>query len=127
MNPLNSFSSVKDWALVVKSTKEGEFTLHFSGIYYPDGNKDMFQQISLTYPLLVTEPSQDPNDPEPSQGVETTETSIIDSESNTNNWLPIILEHKLGISAGILVILIGIGVMLNIGRKPPESRVDIRT
>jgi hypothetical protein len=48
-----------------KSEKVGNFNVHFTGLYWPDGDKDAFQQISLTHPLTVKEPSSNPTDPEP--------------------------------------------------------------
>ena len=52
----------------IKSEKTGTFTVHFTGLYWPNGDKDAFQQISLTHPLTVNEPSSDPLDQEPTGG-----------------------------------------------------------
>ena len=49
----------------IKSEKAGTFTVHFTGLYWPGDDKDAFQQISLTHPLTVEEPSPDPMDPKP--------------------------------------------------------------
>lgn len=49
----------------IKSEKTGTFTVHFTGLYWPGDDKDAFQQISLTHPLTVKEPSPDPMDPRP--------------------------------------------------------------
>ncbi len=49
----------------IKSEKTGDFTVHFTGLYWPGDDKDAFQQISLTHPLTVEEPSPDPTDPRP--------------------------------------------------------------
>ncbi len=49
----------------IKSEKTGDFTVHFTGLYWPGDDKDAFQQISLTHPLTVKEPSPDPLDPKP--------------------------------------------------------------
>ena len=49
----------------IKSEKTGTFTVHFTGLYWPGDDKDAFQQISLTHPLTVKEPSPDPMDSEP--------------------------------------------------------------
>jgi len=46
----------------IKGEKIGTFTTHFTGLYWPSDNKDAFQQISLTHPLRVVEPSPDPLD-----------------------------------------------------------------
>ncbi len=52
----------------IKSEKTGDFTVHFTGLYWPGDDKDAFQQISLTHPLTVKEPSPKPMDPEPTGG-----------------------------------------------------------
>ncbi len=36
-----------------KSARKGSHTLQFTGLYYPDENKDAFQPISLTYSVTV--------------------------------------------------------------------------
>jgi len=60
----------------IKADKVGDFTVHFTGLYWPDGDKDAFQQISLTHPLKVNEPSPNPMDPKSTDGSgETGETS----------------------------------------------------
>jgi len=52
----------------IKSEKTGTFTVHFTGLYWPGDDKDAFQQVSLTHPLTVKEPSPNPMDPEPTGG-----------------------------------------------------------
>ena len=69
----------------IKADKVGDFTVHFTGLYWPDGDKDAFQQISLTHPLTVKEPSPKPLDTEPTGGAdEAGETS-----ADTANGLPL--------------------------------------
>lgn len=46
--------------LNVKAAKVGSSTLHFSANFWPAGNKDLFNPISLTHPFTVTEASADP-------------------------------------------------------------------
>lgn len=41
------------------------FFVHFSGLYYPDDNKDLFNPISLTHPIKVEGVSPNPHDPTP--------------------------------------------------------------
>jgi len=48
----------------IKADKVGDCTVHFTGLYWPGDDKDAFQQISLTHPLTVKEPSI-PLDSEP--------------------------------------------------------------
>ena len=52
----------------IKGEKVGTFNVHFTGLYWPDDRKDDFQQISLTHPFTVKEPSPKPMDPEPTGG-----------------------------------------------------------
>ena len=49
--------------LNVKAAKIGSSTLHFSANFWPTGNKDLFNPISLTHPFTVTEASADPQKP----------------------------------------------------------------
>ncbi|MDD5472580.1 MAG: DUF2341 domain-containing protein [Candidatus Methanoperedens sp.] len=42
-----------------KSARKGSHTLQFTGLYYPDENKDAFQPISLTYSVTVKATSID--------------------------------------------------------------------
>ena len=49
--------------ITIKAEKVGEFYAQFSGMYWPDDNKDDFQPISLTHPFKVTEESASPNQP----------------------------------------------------------------
>ncbi len=56
-------------AVVIKADKSariGSHTLSFTGLYWPDDNKDAFQPLSLTYPVTVKEASKSPESPEPS-------------------------------------------------------------
>jgi len=57
--------TVRTIQINIKSEKTGTFTVHFTGLYWPGDDKDAFQQISLTHPLTVKEPSPDPTDPKP--------------------------------------------------------------
>ena len=48
----------------IKAAKEGRYTLDFTGLYYPGDNKDRYQPISLTYPIVVIQkPGQTPELP----------------------------------------------------------------
>jgi hypothetical protein len=49
-----------------ESARLGPYTLHFSGLYYPGDNKDLYNPISLTHPITVKEPSKKPGSAEPS-------------------------------------------------------------
>ena len=66
----------------IKADKVGDSTVHFTGLYWPGDDKDAFQQISLTHPLIVKEPSPKPLDKEPTGG--SGETS-----ADTTNGLPL--------------------------------------
>jgi hypothetical protein len=72
----------------IKAEKVGNFIVHFTGLYWHDDDKDAFQQISLTHPFTVKEPSPKPMNPEPTG--ETGETGETD-ETNTDdpNGLPL--------------------------------------
>ncbi len=90
----------------IKADKTGDFTVHFTGLYWPGDDKDAFQQISLTHPLTVKEPSPKPLDPEPTGGDGTKElpyTYII-----------------IGCLAVIAIVVIAMMI-----RKPPKTEVVI--
>jgi len=59
----------------IKADKVGDFTVHFTGLYWPDDDKDAFQQVSLTHPLMVKEPSR-PLDEEPTSTDEPNEQPL---------------------------------------------------
>lgn len=46
--------------LNIKAEKPGRTQLHFSGNYWPDGNKDLFNPVSLTHPFTVEQASLNP-------------------------------------------------------------------
>ncbi|MEA3281089.1 MAG: hypothetical protein U9Q68_00775 [Euryarchaeota archaeon] len=58
----------------IKADKVGDFTVHFTGLYWPGDDKDAFQQISLTHPLKVNEPSDDQMVSEQTGGADGTNT-----------------------------------------------------
>lgn len=82
--------SVRTIYLNIKGEKVGTFTIHFSGLYYPDDRKDGYQPISLTHPIVVNEPSADPLDSEP----------VADTESDGIPTIYII------IGLGVLVVML---------------------
>jgi hypothetical protein len=47
-----------------KSARIGSHTLQFTGLYWPDDNKDAFQPLSLTYSVTVKEASKNPESPD---------------------------------------------------------------
>ncbi|MCX9024919.1 MAG: PGF-CTERM sorting domain-containing protein [Candidatus Methanoperedens sp.] len=55
-----------------KSARIGSHTLSFTGLYWPDDNKDNYQPLSLTYSVTVKEPSKKPG--ESSQEAQVTAT-----------------------------------------------------
>ena len=48
-----------------KSARLGSHTIQFSGLYYAGDNKDGYQPLSLTYPIVVKEASKEPQSSEP--------------------------------------------------------------
>lgn len=45
--------------LNAKAVREGSYTVHFSGLYYPGENKDAYNPLSLTHPISVVSASPD--------------------------------------------------------------------
>ena len=84
----------------IKSEKTGDFMVHFTGLYWPGDDKDAFQQISLTHPFTVNEPSPNPDEPKPTGEREIPYSYII-----------------IG-----LIIVIAIAIIV---RRPPKTEVTI--
>jgi hypothetical protein len=97
--------TVRTIQINIKSEKTGTFTVHFTGLYWPGDDKDAFQQISLTHPLTVKEPSPKPLDPKPTEG--------------GNKELPYTY-----IIVGCLAV-IAIAFIAMMLRKPPKTEVVI--
>jgi hypothetical protein len=66
----------------IKAEKTGTATVHFTGLYWPGDDKDAFQQISLTHPLTVKEPSPKPMDSRPTGGA-------VETGADESNALPL--------------------------------------
>lgn len=103
--------------LYIKGEKIGDFFVDFSGLYYPDDNKDAYNILSLQHPFKVTAPSPNPKNPEPTNQNQIEGTDI--------SWLGGLAKYSKEISASIFLILVGIGVMFALGRKPPKPEVNI--
>lgn len=84
----------------IKAEKTGTYNVHFTGLYWPEDRKDDFQQISLTHPFTVNEPSPDPEDPNVTGEKEIPYTYII-----------------IG-----LIVVIAIAIIV---RRPPKTEVTI--
>lgn len=97
----------------IKGEKVGEFFIDFKGLYYPDDNKDAYNPISLQHPFKVVEPSPEPKSSEP------TNPKQIPEMPTSISWTSII------IAVSIFLVLVGIGVMFALGRKPPKPEVNI--
>ncbi len=97
----------------IKGEKVGEFFIDFKGLYYPDDNKDAYNPISLQHPFKVIEPSPEPKNSEP------TNPEQIPEMPTSISWTSII------IAVSIFLVLVGIGVMFALGRKPPKPEVNI--
>ncbi|MCH7888352.1 MAG: hypothetical protein IIA00_03635, partial [Proteobacteria bacterium] len=65
--------------IYIKAEKTGRFFVHFSGQYWPEGNKDAFQPISLTTPITVSAIS-----PEPLSSVPTNSEQIIQANDSAS-------------------------------------------
>ncbi len=80
----------------IKAEKTGDFTVQFAGLYWPGDDKDAFQQVSLTHPVKVNEPSSNPMDSEPTGGAVETGGS---SETGADE------SNKLPLPSGILSVI----------------------
>ena len=80
----------------IKAENIGDFTAQFAGMYWPGDDKDAFQQVSLTHPFKVNEPSSNPMDSEPTGGAVKTDDS---SETGADE------SNKLPLPSGILSVI----------------------
>ncbi len=101
--------------LVIKaddSARIGSHTLQFTGLYWPDDNKDNFQPLSLTYSVTVKTPSKAPESADPSNP----------------NAVPKAAGKEIPLTWIILaaVILGGIAVIFGLGRRPPKTEVNLQ-
>ncbi len=85
-----------------ESARIGSHTLQFSGLYYPGDNKDLFNPVSLTFPITVKEPSKNPESEKPSNPEDIPESD----ESNSKGAPGFEMIFAIGIMA-IVVLLLG--------------------
>lgn len=83
-----------------KSARIGSYTISFSGLYYPDENKDLFEPISLSHPFKVIAPSSNPDNPK--------QTNPDPGTSKEGGRFSDIIEEYWWIFVLVLVALIGI-------------------
>ena len=53
-------ATARTFYINIKGDKAGTFNIHFSGLYWPEDNKDAYNPISLTHPFVVEQPSSSP-------------------------------------------------------------------
>jgi hypothetical protein len=94
--------------LHIKATEIGNFPVHFGGMYWPEGDKDKWNPISLDNSFKATKPSDDIPTPTPTPGPEPK---------------PYELPYTWIILAA--VVLGGIAIVFALGRKPPKTEVNI--
>jgi len=68
---------VRNLPIIVKADAKGDYFLHLLGRYWPEGDPDQWNPISLTTPIKVREASPAPADPEPTNSKQV-EESVID-------------------------------------------------
>lgn len=88
--------------LHIKGSKIGDFPVHFGGSYWPKGDKDAWNPISLDNSFKVIEPSETGTEPISKPG------------EIPYTWIIL-----------VAVVLGGIGLIFALGRKPPKTEVNI--
>ncbi len=83
----------------IKAEKTGTPTVHFTGLYWPGDDKDAFQQVSLTHPLTVNEPSSNPTDSKPTGGAVYSGETADSGETGADE------QSELPIPSGILSVI----------------------
>jgi len=89
-----------------KGDKTGSYTVHFSGLYWPDDNKDGFNPFSLTHPIVVKEPSINPE-----------KLDAIEKSKSLD------IPYSYIIIGLIIVIVIVIVIKVIISQRPPKSEI----
>lgn len=56
-------ATARTFYIDIKGDKPGTYTIHFSGLYWPEDNKDAYNPISLTHPFVVEQPSKNSEQP----------------------------------------------------------------
>jgi hypothetical protein len=83
----------------IKAERTGPYTVHFTGLYWPGDDKDAFQQVSLTHPLTVNEPSSNPTNSKPTGGAGDSGETDDSGETGTDE------ANELPIPSGILSVI----------------------
>ena len=132
---MNAFVQVPEGAeralkMDFKGQEVGEYFISFSGTYWPEGNKDRFQPITLQQKLTVESPSDPDSIPEdlgiasptPSPAPAAEETQAAESapaESEgfpLDTWLIVII---------VLVVLVVIVAIVALGRRGGGGRTTV--
>jgi hypothetical protein len=88
-----------------KTTVGNTYFIHFSGTYWPEGNKDAWNPISLTHPFTVLEASPEPLDATPTQDIPGEEAGGISwTWSGFGKWIVLALVVVGGIAAIVAVV-----------------------
>ena len=80
------------------------YFIHFTGSYWPEGNKDAWNPISLTHPFQVLQASPRPMDPKPTQHIPGAEGGISWTWSGWGKWVILALVVFGGIAVTAAVI-----------------------
>jgi hypothetical protein len=95
----------------VKAEEVGTYTLHFSGLYYPENNKDDFNPISLTHPFTVDTPSKNPENPPLS------DKDTIDGSDDSDSDYSVNAEATPGFGALMGIIIFGIIGLMRLTKR----------
>ena len=97
--------SSRTTTLHVKGSETGDFPVHFSGMYWPEGDKDKWNPISLDNSFKVIKPSD----------------VLIPSGGSDDDGIP---KKEIPYSYILIGLILVIGVVLII-RRPPKTEISI--
>ena len=103
-----------------KGLKIGEYFITFSGTYWPKGNKDLFQPITLQQKLVVVEPSRPFDTSIPGEPVPPSDGQIVAPADSTggipNIWLIVLIIL-------VLVVLVSLVAIVGISRRGGRTTI----
>ena len=116
--------------IYIKAENLGTFFVHFSGQYWPEGNKDGFQPVSLTAPIKVSAVSPDPRSAVPTNpdlDPSSVEQNVADNNESDGPTTEVQPSPEANVSSGdtpwyqeplffVIVSLAGASIIVFLGR-----------
>jgi len=104
-------------AMDLKGMQKGSYIMSFRGTYWPQGNKDLFQPITLQQTLTVSEPSADQSIPPTEQKVANgtappdKPSGLLEESGGMPIWIIVLIVLV------VLVVLVALVAIVGMGRR----------